>query len=630
MEAEGGSLVLALALAAGVLAQSIARHLRVPGIILLLIFGAFLGREGLAWVDVSSLGTALFAIVDFAVAIILFEGGLNLQISRLRREEQVIRRLITIGPIVTLVAASLSVLVFLDWSLGLAVLFGSLVVVTGPTVVTPLVRDMRLRPKIKTILEAEGVLIDPIGAIIAVLTLEIVISPEVHTLAGGLFQFLIQLGLGLSVGVIGGLFIGQLLRFEKVVPHGYKNIFTLASVILIFQGCESVMVHSGILAVTVAGVVVGNMKSPVERDLREFKDQLTVLLVGLLFILLAGDVSLEEVKHLGWGGVGIIVSLILFVRPLSVFLSTRSSDLTIREKIFIAWMAPRGIVAAAVTSLTITAMESAGMAGGSGLRAMVFLTIASTVVLAGFTARPLASVLGLRLPRRDRIAILGARGLGLLLGEDLKKAGKTVVILDSDPKLCHHAEEAGFPVVFGDALEERTLLRSQIEMVGVAIGATSNTHLNGLFVGQAKSLFKVPRAYMAVDEFDEEVTPEYVLRMGADVLFDGAHDMERWDVRYRHRDLVVENFSFSTPDENESGEGNKTDKNRPLKSGEKFVILSIRREESVFPMYFSFRAKKGDVASIALYTPERDAAELILKEAGWLKKEPEMIEAAPE
>jgi len=624
VETEGASLVLAVALAAGVLAQSIARHLRIPGIILLLAFGTFLGKEGLAWVNVASLGEGLFAIVDFAVAVILFEGGLNLQVSRLRREEQTIRRLITIGPIVTLVGAGLAVFIFLDWPLGLSVLFGSLVVVTGPTVVTPLVREMRLRPKIKTILEAEGVLIDPIGAIIAVLTLEIVISPQVQTVTSGFLQLFFQMGFGLAVGVGGGLLVGRLLRYEKVIPDGYKNIFTLASVILIFQGCEAVMVHSGILAVTVAGVVVGNMKSRVERDLREFKDQLTVLLVGLLFILLAGDVSLAEVKGLGWGGIGSIAALILLVRPLSVFFATQNSDLTIREKVFIAWMAPRGIVAAAVTSLTIVAMESGGMAGGSELRALVFLTIASTVVLAGFTARPLASLLKLRLPRRDRIAILGARGLGLLLGHELKKAGKTVVILDSDPKLCHHAEEAGFQVVFGDALEERTLLRAQIELVGVAVGLTPNTHLNGLFVGQVKSLFKVPKTYIAVDELDEEGKPEYVQRMKADVLFDGAHDMERWDVRYRHQDLVVEFFGFVPPMGKETSEvpSDKADKYRQIKSGEKCVILCICREGAVFPMHVSFRPKNGDVASVALYKPDRESAEQILKDAGWIKTPP--------
>ncbi len=619
MESPHTSFIFAIALAAGVFAQSIARHLRIPGIVILLAFGVILGQEGLAWVVPESLGAGLFAIVDFAVAIILFEGGLSLEISRLRREESAIRKLITLGALVTLFGGCVAVLVFLQWSFSLALLFGSLVVVTGPTVVSPLVRNLRLKTKVKTILEAEGVLIDPIGAILAVLVLEIVITPDFLTVASALGNVVIWLIVGALSGVAGGLLVGWLLRLGTLIPKGYENIFTLASVLLLFEGSNHLVSQSGILAVTISGVVVGNMKTSVGRELREFKDQLTVLLVGLLFILLAADVRLDDIRNLGWAGAGVIVVLILIVRPLNVWVSTRNSDLSFREKIFIAWIAPRGIIAAAIASLTSATMNNMGIDGGDDLRALVFLTIASTVFLAGLTAGPLAMLLGIRLPGRDHIAILGARGLGLLLGEEFRKYKRTVVFLDSDPKLCEQAEAAGFRVVFGNALEERTLLRARFELVGTVIGVTSNNHLNSSFVSQAKKLFKVPKSYIAVDKLKEELTPDYIRGQGEDVLFEGPHDTERWDVRFRHKDLAVELFSFFPIMKGERSE-NRTEQEKQtkaLKNSEQFVMLTVERGELIFPMSLGFKAKEGDIASVAIYMPERDTALQMLLELGW-------------
>jgi NhaP-type Na+/H+ or K+/H+ antiporter len=345
-------LILALALAAGVFAQSVARHLRVPGIVLLLASGAILGPDLLSWVEPRALGRGLFDVVDVAVAVVLFEGGLNLEISRLRRAQTPIRRLVTLGALITGVGGTLAVRLLLGWPWVPAFLFGSLVVVTGPTVVTPLLRDLRLRPRVATVLEAEGVLIDPIGAILAVLVLEIALAPGTEMIASGVGGLMLRLAFGASAGAVAGLLLAALLRVRRIVPQGFENIFTLASVLLLYQGCDGVVSTSGILAVTVAGVVVGNLRTRVDRDLREFKDQLTVLLVGLLFILLAADVRLADVRSLGWGGVGVVACLVFLVRPINVGLATLGSELSRRERLFIAWVAPRGIVAAAMASVT--------------------------------------------------------------------------------------------------------------------------------------------------------------------------------------------------------------------------------------------------------------------------------------
>lgn len=611
-------LTLAIALAAGVLAQSLARQLRLPGIVLLLAAGAFLGAEGLNWVHPRSLGNALFDLVDFGVAIILFEGGLNLEWSRLRRQEAAIRRLITGGALVTLIGATVSARVALAWSWDLALLFGSLVVVTGPTVVAPLLREMRLRPRLKTVLEAEGVLIDPIGALLAAFVLHVVATPAVDTLAHAAQQVAVGVGFGLTFGAAAGFLLVGALRYRFVIAGGYENIFTLVAVVLLFEACDSVVAHSGLFAVTVAGVVVGNLETRVDRDLREFKDRLTVLLVGLLFVLLAADVALADVRSLGSGGVVVVAALVLIIRPVSVWISTRRTPLTAQERVFIGAIAPRGIVAAAVASITAATLEREGLAGGEALRALVFLTIAGTVLFSGATARPLAWLLDLRLPKRDRVAILGARGLALALADQLRRAGQSIVFLEPDPKRSQVAEEAGFPVVFGDPLEERTMLRAQAELVGTAIGLTFNEHYNALFVRQALDDFGVPQGFVARESLFGE-TPTGSSPHSIDVLFDGPHDHERWDVRWRHRQTIIESFEYrAVAVISASSADNDTPVHPFPKHGELFVIVSVRRGKRVTPMHVGYKWRNGDLATIAVYAPERDEALRLLAERGWL------------
>lgn len=617
MEHAHPGLILALALAAGVIAQSVARHLRVPGIVLLLLLGALLGPDGLSWVEPRALGGGLFTIVDVAVAVILFEGGLNLQISRLRREQVSIRRLVTVGALITFAGATLSVRLLLDWAWVQSALFGSLVVVTGPTVVTPLLRELRLSPRVATVLEAEGVLIDPVGAILAVLVLEIAVAPAAETVASGAAGLALRVGFGAGAGALGGLLLAGVLRVRRVVPEGFEKILTLASVLLLYQGCDTVVSTSGILAVVVAGIVVGNMPTHVDRDLREFKDQLTLLLVGLLFILLAADVRIAEVRSLGWEGLFVVAALVLAVRPLTVWSSTVGTGLSRRERHFIIWVAPRGIVAAAIASLTAAVMEESGIAGGAELRALVFLTIAGTVLLAGFTAGPVARLLGLRLPGRETVAILGAEGLGLALATELNEASVPVLFLDSDPQQCRAAQEAGFPVIFGNVLEERTLQRARFELVGTAIGLTSNESLNSLFVGQAKERFGVSEGLVALASMESDVSPDFVRRQEAEVLFEGPHDVDRWDVWWRHGEFAVEHLVFGAEAAAPDAPGAETRESGA--PNELFVILAIRRGKRAFPMSLGLETREGDVASVALRTAEREEALRLLAEIGWAK-----------
>ena len=614
-------LTVAIALAAGVLAQSVSRQLRLPGIVLLLLTGALLGPGGLSWIRPQALGGGLFGIVDFGVAIILFEGGLNLEWSRLKRQESAIWRLITIGALLTIVGATLLARGVLGWNWDLALLFGSLVVVTGPTVVAPLLRDLRLRPRLRTVLEAEGVFIDPIGALLAVFVLQIVAAPMVETLRAEAQLVAVSLGFGVAAGVGAGLVLAAALRYRLLVATGYENIFTLAAVVLLFELCGELVPESGLMAVTVAGVVVGNLETRVGDELREFKDRLTVMLVGLLFVLLAADVALDDVRALGSGGLAVVAVLILVVRPVSVWVATQGLRMTAGERVFISAIAPRGIVAAAVASITAATLDAQGMEGGQALRALVFLVIAATVIASGVSARPLSTLLAVRLPRRNRVAILGARGLALALADQLQAADRPVVFLEPDPKRSRVAEEAGYTVVFGDPLEERTMLRARPELVGTAIGLTFNEHLNSLFVRQALDSFGVPTGLVATESLFGEQAPSLLPGENADVLFDGPHDHERWDVRWRHGQVAVERFVFQPAGRPARDQPAETDepKQASSRSRELFVIVSVTRGKRVSPMRMGYTFRPGDIAAVAIYAAEREEAVGLLAAQGWVE-----------
>ncbi|HEY5626563.1 MAG TPA: sodium:proton antiporter [Nitrospira sp.] len=626
-------LTLSIALAAGVLAQSLARHLHIPSTILLLALGVALGPELLGWVHPESMGQGLFGLVDFAIAIILFEGGLNLQWSRLRRQETPIRRLVTRGALLTLAGASLTAYLILGWPIAHSMLFGSLVVVTGPTVVAPLVRDMRLRPHMRTIIEAEGVLIDPIGAVLAILILNIVLSPGAGTFASELYLLALRLGFGVVAGTVGGFVMGGLLRRQGLVPHGYSNIFILAMTYALFQLSDLVVPQSGILAVTVAGILVGNLGTHVDRDLRDFKDQMTIMLVGLLFILLSADIRWNDIVELGPAAWWAVAALIFLVRPASVFLSTIGTDLPFQERMFLAGVAPRGIVAAAIASLTAEAMRQGQLEGGEALRAMVFMTIGVTVLHAGLFARPMAHLLQLRLPKRETVAILGVRKLSLAMATELKKGGTPVVLIDSDPKHSRLAEEAGLPVIFGDALEERIMMRARFDSVETVIGLTENDHLNSMYVTQARQLFKIPKAYIAVDNLDGQAPPAHVRQANAEVLFEGPHDIERWNVRFRQGAVEVVEVVYSEPPEpSESSEAKPVESKRAGgRFGELCIFLTIRDGKRTVPMRMGYVPKKGDQASIAFHTLDREKVWEQLRQQGWARKpaeEPETVQAS--
>jgi NhaP-type Na+/H+ or K+/H+ antiporter len=488
--------------------------------------GVLLGPDVLHLIDPSTLGTGLNALVGFAVAIILFEGGLSLRLSRLRAGGPAIRQLLTVGALVTAVGGALAAKFCLLWPWRTSLLFGTLIIVTGPTVVTPLLRRLKVQQRVSNVLEAEGVLIDAIGAITAVVALDIAISPGGGGLLSGALEIISRLGFGSLLGLAGGALIAWVLRFEKLVPDGLENVLTLSLVIALFQVSNYMMHESGLAAVTVAGVVMGNIDSEGHDDMREFKEQLTMLLIGLLFVLLAADVRVSEVVALGWRGAATVAAVLLIVRPLNVWASTIGSGLTGKERLFMAWMGPRGIVAAAVASLFANELDRYGVEGGSELRALVFLTITASVLVSGLTGGFVARALGLGRTLNEGWIVLGAQDLPHTLAGILKKHGGGAMCIDRNPEHVRLAHLKGVDAVAGNVLEERVLFDARLHSRAGFIGLSPNEELNLKFIERAQELGGEGTFVVSLTDAEESVSAAMVHNDRATVMFGRERDLD--------------------------------------------------------------------------------------------------------
>jgi NhaP-type Na+/H+ or K+/H+ antiporter len=613
------ALTIAIALASGVITQALAFHVRVPGIVLLLGTGFLLGPELAGLVRPATLGSGLMTLVGFAVAVILFEGGMNLNLARLRREQRLIRRLVLWGGPMTALGGALAAFAFLQWDLRTSLLFGTLVMVTGPTVITPLLRRIRVSQSLATVLEAEGVIIDAFGALVAVITLEILLNPSGRSLAMGLAELPVRIGTGLLVGLAGGALTALLLRAERLVPERLGNVFALAMALVAFQTSNALISESGLVAAIAAGIVVGNVRTRVLRDLREFKEQLTMMFIGMLFVLLSASVRLEDLRALGWGGLLTVLALMVFVRPVVVWLCTHGSELGWREKAFLGWLAPRGIVAAAVSAMFAQSLESAGMPGGPVLRAMVFLVIVTTVVVQGLPAGLVVRLLGLRQRGDATFILVGANALGRLLARGLGTASAGTVLIDAAPDTCHVAEEAGFRVLYGSGLEERTLRRAGIDSARNLIAITKNEGVNVLCAHKAIDDFRIRRAYAGIDRRRIGISESALSEGGVRTLFGAPRDLRHWITLCERGAVVTEFVRRASRGQagDPRGEGSAADRIQPL-----FLPLVVSRSGRRFPVDERWSPRLRDELWVAIARDRREEALAWLAENGWKPTEP--------
>ena len=471
------ALILAVIALLGIASQWLAWWLNLPAILFLLLIGVTLGPlSGLIDPD-ALLGDLLFPFVSLGVAVILFEGGLTLRWHEIRDHGSVVSRLVTLGVMVTWGVAATAAwwLIGFDWQL--AALFGAVVTVTGPTVIGPLLRAVRPNGKLSNILRWEGILIDPIGGLLAVLVFEFIISgqQEGHALA----TFAKSIAVGLVSGGVGAAALGIIIK-RHLMPDYLHEVAALSLVLGVFTLANSLAEESGLLAVTLMGIILANIGQLRITSVLNFKESLSVLMISLMFIVLAARIDASQLQQLGLNA-WLVLGLIIFVaRPVSVWISSLGSNLNWREQAFLAWIAPRGIVAAAVSALFALKLEQSGHAEADFLVPLTFLVITGTVVLQSLSAKRVAKVLKVSEPEPNGVLLIGANRVGLAFAEALKKQGIQVTLADSDWDNIRSARMAGFKTYFGNVTSEHAEQNLDLAGIGHVFAMTYRPALNAL------------------------------------------------------------------------------------------------------------------------------------------------------
>lgn len=471
----GMLMTLVTAISAGIVLIVLSRRWNISAIVLLLLGGIVLGPEGLGIVRSDQLGNMLSVIVSLAIGLILFEGGLTLDLQGYRSASGLIRRLLSAGVLVTWMGTAAVIWVMFRFDVFFCMLVASLVIVTGPTVIAPLLKRIKVKSNLHSILHWEGVLIDPVGVFIAILCYEW-IGDSGRNIA--LAKFLLRFVWGLALGVGGGLIIYQLIK-KRLVPDDMINAFALGAATLVFGCAEALFSESGLLAVTVAGFVLGLKKPGELKEIRQFKAEITDLLIGTLFILLSARLDLQQFAAFGWQGALAVVGVMFVVRPLNILVCGWGLGFSWRERLFLSWVAPRGIVAASMASLFALSLTQQGVEHATFIETFVYSVIVATVLIQGFTAGPLAKILRLQRPAPTGWLIVGAHALGRAVAHFLTDVGKkTVVLVDTNPQAVAEARSEGLTAIREDARDVELDTYAEIQSVGHVLALTDNEDLN--------------------------------------------------------------------------------------------------------------------------------------------------------
>ena len=539
-------LELAAVIVLGILAQWIAWKSKVPAILPLIITGLLVGpvyayfNEGAQLINPTYdaetnkglfSGKNLFYFVSLSIGIILFEGGLTLRRKELRGVAPVIINLISIGSLVTFVGGGLTAryVMGLDWSISF--LFAGLIIVTGPTVIAPILRNVPLTKNVSTVLKWEGILIDPIGALVAVLVYEFIKSGHENPFTFEAFKtFGLIVVTGFAVGYACAIALYHMIK-KELIPHYLLNIFTLAFVVFAFAGSDLLAHESGLLTVVVMGMVLGNKNVPHLNHILDFKESITVLLISVLFILLSANISYEQLSLVMTTEALLLFAIVVFVlRPIGVFLSTIGSDLSIGEKLFISWVGPRGIVAAGVASLfglTLLQTETLPQAlrdQAALLTPLTFLIVMGTVLLNATTARFVARILGVTLKKSDGFLIIGANKAARVIAKYIQGTGKHVVLVDNNEQLIQEAKLEGLEAINENIYQSDLEDRFDLLDMSTLMALTSSVDVNKFACKKFKDNFGEDGSFRLITQkemkYNElELSPNLLFGKFADYLY---------------------------------------------------------------------------------------------------------------
>lgn len=510
----------------GILAQWLAWRLKVPAILPLIITGLLVGplstlwsADGEKWISPIWNGShglfpgeSLFHFVELAIGIILFEGGMTLKKEEVRGVGDTIGKLISLGALITFLMATLLAhfIVGLNWSISF--LFAALIIVTGPTVIAPILRNVPLRRNVATVLKWEGILIDPIGALAAVLVYEFISTSGAHGAnftIEAISQFLLIIVESLTIGTLAAFALRAMLK-RNMIPHYLLTIFSLAYVLGLFILSSSMVNDSGLLTVVVAGMILGNIDVPFIDEITYFKESLSILLISVLFILLSANIDIQDLMLLwDWRPLMLFILVIVMVRPMSVFFSTRQSTLSNKEKLFISWMGPRGIVAAGIASLFGLKLLRADFPQAEYITPLVFMVVLGTVLLNATTARWVARLLGVSRNADNGILIIGANNPARMIAQYLQGIGRNVVVLDSNRNNIAISEDMGLKAINADIYDDDLSDNLELNDVGTLIALTGSAEVNQYAINNLQKNYGEVGAYRLITT-DELKNPDKI------------------------------------------------------------------------------------------------------------------------
>lgn len=562
----------------GILAQWVAWKLKIPAILPLILIGllvgpiaaAYLSEDGTKWIEPiwngeKGLfpGDSLYYFVSLAISIILFEGGLTLKRNEIKNVGPVITKLITLGSTITFFGSGIVAHYTFGLGWDLSFLFAGLIIVTGPTVITPILRNIPLKRDVSTVLKWEGILIDPIGALVAVLVFEFISVGG----GGGFTKIaLIEFGKILLFGTTFGFTFAHALAYainKKLIPHYLLNVVSLSAVLLVFVASEVFAHESGLLAVVVMGMVLGNGKLKNLKELLYFKESLSVLLISILFILLAANINMKDLMLLYTWKTAILFSIVVFIiRPLAVFASTMNSKLKLNEKLFISWVGPRGIVAAGIASLFGSKLLKEGVEGAEYITPLVFMIVLGTVLLNATTARLFAKMVGVFLKSSDAILIVGASSPARLIATYLRDKGKRIVLIDSNKYFIEQASEEGLEAITVNIYDDNLSDNIELNDVGYLIAITGSDAVNN----------------HAVASFSKDFGEHGTFKIASSIESDNATDEQREGFFTPKDDFINLSEAFrENPNINEISINSEEEYSR--------IVSTLVKEEKSIPLF---------------------------------------------
>ncbi len=582
---------LAAILVLGIVAQWLAWRVKLPSILLLLVTGIVAGPVT-GWLHPDTLfGDLMLPLVSLSVAVILYEGGLNLKIRELKAVGGVFFLLTTVGVAISWVVGTLAAHYILHFEWSVATLLGAILVVTGPTVIGPILRHLRLRGKVSALLKWEGIIIDPIGATLAVLVFTVV---QAGGISEGFHEAMVHLGMATLVGLVsGGLAAGLLVlvlaRFW--VPDTLYNPVSLMLMFVSFTAANVIQEESGLLAVTVMGIILANQKRVSVRHVVEFKETLTVLLISCLFITLAARLKLSEIEGLGWNSFLFVAVMFIVARPVSVLASTWRSSLNWKERLFLCCMAPRGIVAAAISSVFALSLVGAGYESAVEMVPVTFLMVFVTVLLYGVGGGPLARYLGLTQANPQGILFVGASPWVQQLAHALKKEGFPVFLIDTHWQNITTARLSGLPCLYGSAVAEAVHEEIDYSGLGRMMAVTSNNAVNSL----------------ACMRYAEDFGRGHVYQLPFPAAKEGVHEA----VPLQHRGRLLFRNELTLEQLNELVKGNFEVKNCKLTKEFNYKRYRAEQGVGVLPLFVVKPDRTIEVYT-AKYDPDPLPGDLII------------------